>query len=263
MRGLFGKRMPMPGVISGFGGGTFNMDGSPVGMPDMQNVPTTAGGRFGNPLPPAMPAKEGGGWKNVLLGALGGAADGAATFFGGRPLIAEQQQFNRFAAMRQAEQERARAMNLADFERRQQLELQYRPPPAPTEFERALAMANIDPASPEGQALARERAQRMAQGPDPLLQGAPIRGGGTYTGPYSGYAAMMQGGGQGQGAPDTLPADFFDNPQGQRPMQAPAQPIHGARTINRQQYEAKLREFGGDQMSMNTWMRANNVIAGN
>lgn len=76
-----------------------------------------------------------------------------------------------------------------------------------------------------------------------------------------------QGGGQSN-APDRLPANFFDNPpRVQSPQsaaqQGPVPRLQGAQQINQQQYAAKLREFGGDQMSMNAWMRANNIIAGN
>jgi hypothetical protein len=52
--GLFGKKkqMPMPGVISGYGGGTFDVDGTPATPPvTMDMIPTTAGGRYGDPMP--------------------------------------------------------------------------------------------------------------------------------------------------------------------------------------------------------------------
>jgi hypothetical protein len=207
-----------------------------------------------------MPQKRGGGIKDVLLGALGGAADSAATFFGGQPLIAQQQQMQQMMAMRQAEQERARSMDLADYRTKLGIQQEFAQPEV-DEFDAAMMRANIPKGSPRYQEFAEIYAARKAQGPDPMLQGAPLPGGGTYTGPFSGYSGMANQGRAQSGAPDTLPPDFFDGPQ--RAQQAPAQPITGARRINRQQYEQQLREFGGDQMSMNAWMRANNVIAGN
>lgn len=131
-KGLFGRQMPMPGAISGFGGGTFNMDGTQATLPDMQNVPTTAGGAFGNPLPAQAQPKQGGmDWKGALMSALGGAADGAAQFFGGQPLIAQQQQFDRFAAFREAEQQRARALELANYRAKLEMQQQFAQPEAP------------------------------------------------------------------------------------------------------------------------------------
>jgi hypothetical protein len=79
--GLFGKKkqMPMPGVISGYGGGTFNVDGTPVTM-DM--IPTTAGGRYGDPMPQQSQGRPGlgtrllgEGWEGKVA-ALGGALMG-------------------------------------------------------------------------------------------------------------------------------------------------------------------------------------------
>lgn len=48
-------------------------------------------------------------------------------------------------------------------------------PRAPSEFERTLQSANIDPNSPEGQALYRQRANTMAL-PAPQMVGSPERG---------------------------------------------------------------------------------------
>lgn len=106
-KGLFGrsKMMPdMPGVVSGFGGGTFNMDGTqatPVtSMPQNENTQMTTAQRLvANP----PPINEGVDWKGALISALGGAADGAGQFFGNAPLFALQQQAQQRALQQQAQ----------------------------------------------------------------------------------------------------------------------------------------------------------------
>lgn len=247
-RGLFGRQMPMPGVISGIGGGTFNMDGSPAGMPrampEMRNVPTTAGGRYGNPLPAAMPAQKGGGVKGALLAALGGAADGAAQFFGGRPLIAEQQQFDRFAAMRQAEIERNRALDLANYRARLEMQQEFAPPEeAPAFIRNAEAFYSL---SPEEQArvVAVQDIVNPLMRPGPDGQFYPVQRPRPVT--QSDWDSATPIGGQQQASPS-----------------GPAAPIRGAQTINRREYNEMLnRRFGGDQRAMNAWMAQNNIIAG-
>lgn len=251
MRGLFGKTKGLEGM---------KLPAMDSPMPNEITYTPQAQAIMSGEAP--MPAKQGFDWKNVLLQTLGGAADGAATFFGGEPVIRQNMQMQQMMAMRQAEEQRRRAAELADYRTKLGIQQEFAGPPEPTEFERALTMAGIDPRSPEGQALARERAMRMAQGPDPLLQGAPLPNGGTYTGPFSGYAGMARGG-QTASAPDTLPPDFFDSPSDGSPMKAPAQPIRGARTITRQEYSRILQSMGGDQRRMNAWMTQNNVVAGN
>lgn len=136
-----------------------------------------------------MGNKSGGGWKDILMGALGGAADSAATFFGGQPLIAQQRQFQQVQAMRQAEQQRARAAALADYRAKKGIDAEFAQPQM-DEFDTAMSRAGIMPGTPEYGQLAREYAERKARGMDPLLQGAPLPQGGTYTGPFSGYQQM-------------------------------------------------------------------------
>ena len=141
-KGLFGKKpygmaeMPMPGAISGFGGGTFNMDGTQA-TPMQQEITYTPKAQAIMSGEAPMPAKKGGGWKDILLGALGGAADGAATFFGGQPLIAQQRQLQQIMAQRQADDQRRRSLDMADFREQLAIRQQFeRPEPAkPGSFE--------------------------------------------------------------------------------------------------------------------------------
>ena len=65
--------------------------------------------------------------------------------------------------------------------------------PEMDEFDKAMTRGGIQIGSPEYNRLAREYAERKAMGPDPILQGAPLPGGGTYTGPFSGYGGIAGG----------------------------------------------------------------------
>ena len=204
----------------------------------------------------APQGRSGPDWGKIALATLGGAADGAAVHYGGQPLIAQQRQFEMATAQRAAEQQRARAAALADYRAKLGIEQEFAQPETDA-FDRAMSRAGIAPGTPEYARLSREHAERTAGGIDPLLQGAPLPGGGTYTGPFSGYAGMA--GGQSN-APDTLPPDFDFGGGGQS---APAQPLRGPRPISQREYQDQLRAFNGDQRSMNIWMRNNNVIVRN
>lgn len=126
MRGLFGKKMP--GVVSGYGGGTFNMDGTQATPNEITYTPQAQAIMSGAA---PMPAKRGFDWKNVLLQTLGGAADGAATFFGGAPVIRQNQQMQEMMRMREAEQQRRRAEELADFRTQLQIRAEFDKPEGP------------------------------------------------------------------------------------------------------------------------------------
>ena len=188
-KSLFGRStgFQTPGIGDG-------LPGMPTRLPGMENVPTTAGGVFGDPTPPApAPSQGGAGWKNVLLRALGGAADSAATFFGGQPLIAQNLQMQQVMAFRQAEAQRQRAAELADFERKQQIEAQYRAPKVNdtiADFEwyknlspedRALyeQMRPVYRQGADGQFYRVQTGNQTPQGYDALPEGYTIRGGGT------------------------------------------------------------------------------------
>lgn len=113
-KGLFGKSM-MPGQMQ-----------PAYSMPQAQQMQD--GANLG--APGAQP-KQGMDWKNVLMQTLGGAADGAATFFGGQPLIAQQRQFQQAMQARQAEAERQRAASLEDYRTKLGIEAEFAQPEAP------------------------------------------------------------------------------------------------------------------------------------
>ena len=208
----------------------------------------------------APQGRSGPDWRGIGFNVLGNVGDAIAQHYGAAPVYAPQREAQAAAAQRQAEQQRARAAALADYRAKLGIEQEFAQPETDA-FDRAMSRAGIAPGTPEYARLSREHAERTARGPDPLLQGAPNPGGGTYTGPYSAYAALFgnQGGGQGN-APDTLPPDFDFGGSGQS---APAQPLRGPRPISQREYQDQLRAFNGDQRSMNIWMRNNNVIVGN
>lgn len=145
MRGLFGKKMQMPGMGAGFAG----MGGGIVATPEQEAESARLAAMFPNAGMPRdeitytpqaqaimsgeapMPAKRGFDWKNVLLQTLGGAADGAATFFGGEPVIRQNMQMQQMMAMRQAEEQRRRAAELADYRTKLGIKQEFEQPDAP------------------------------------------------------------------------------------------------------------------------------------
>jgi len=217
MRGLFGRSMPGP--ITGFGGGTFNMDGS---LPDMASIPTTAGGRFGNPMPQQQMPRQSfwrGGSKftgrDAIAGALAAIGDGLRGWAGGPTGAVEGLMASRMApeqqAMAMAAEQRKRAADLADFRAKEQIKAEFAPAEKDA-FDRALAGAGIDASSPEGMALYRQRAESMTRDPNDEFVVVPIPGRGTYAGPRSGMAAAL---GQGVPAPSVSPPrPLAPRPQG-------------------------------------------------
>lgn len=167
--GLFGgmKLPPMPGPISGYGGGTFNMDGAQVTPVDTQPfIPT---GDFG-PRPAGIdeaaaytgPAKKGGlfgsgvKWQQIA-GILGDTLMNANG--GGMPYTQMQMQrsqqdnlLKRMQAQRQAELQDQ--MALYDYKRAN-------PEPVEDSFTRALSAAGIQRGSKEWQDMARKRAKML------------------------------------------------------------------------------------------------------
>lgn len=121
MRGLFGKTKGLEGM---------KLPAMDAPLPnEITYTPKAQAIMSGDAPMPAAP--QGKGLKDILLAALGGAADGAATFFGGQPLIAQNRQFQQMAAMRQAEQERQRSMELADYRTKLQIQQEFQQPRGP------------------------------------------------------------------------------------------------------------------------------------
>jgi hypothetical protein len=225
VRGLFGKKLP--GMMGGYGGGTFEALGQTGEIDYTPQARAVMSGQA------PMPEKRGGGIKDVLLGALGGAADGAATFFGGQPLIAQNRQMQQMMAMRQAEQERARSMDLADYRTKLGIQQEFAQPeaPKPGSFEW------FQSATPEQRAL------------------------------YDQYNPVTVATGQG---PIAVPRSTLGGvpsapvgrltPLGPTTQNTPA-PQLGANgmptTLSRQQYQAVVQSMG--QAETDAWARRNNI----
>lgn len=185
-KGLFGKGM-MPGPMD---------SAMPAySMPQDMGVQDANFGGGGG----AMPAK-GGGLKNVLLAALGGAADGASQFFGGQPLIAQNQQMQQIMAFRRAEEQRRRAAELADYRTKLSMQAEFATPEKDA-FDRALVNAGIDPRSPQGVELYRQRAVTMAQGQPQEPRMVTLPDGRAIFGTMDEIRGVLGGGGAQQGAP--------------------------------------------------------------
>ena len=184
-KGLFGKSM-MPGQMQPAYSMPQNMaaqDGANLGIASPQK---RGGGFFGQ-----------GGAGRAIAGSIG---DALLQQSGMAPIYAPQMQFQQAMAARQAEAERQRAASLEDYRKRLGIEAEFAQPEM-DDFDTAMARAGIPKGSPQYNAYAQEFAQRKAQGQDPLLQGAPVPGGGTFTGPYSKYVELYGGGGQAPSGP--------------------------------------------------------------
>lgn len=189
-KGLFGRRpaFQTPGIGDG-------LPGMPERLPDMASVPTTAGGMFGDAMP--EPQRQGGGFfgKGGVGRAIAGTiGDVLLQRNGLEPMYGPQMQMQQVFAQRQAEAERQRAADLADYTAKKEIDARYRPEPEPDTFARTLLGAGIDPASPQGIELYRRRAESMANSQDEFVI-VPIPGRGTYAGPKSGLPSVF-----GQGA---------------------------------------------------------------
>lgn len=164
--------IPMPGAISGYGGGTFNIDGSPAtpvgGLSDLlqqqavqplqQQLPQVT------PPKPGTFDKGGNGWK--ILGLIGDALQvtggGQATY---APAVAHERELETEGRQRLAEllmkQEQARLAReqaLAD----QKTLIDYRAQnPGADMFTRTLQGAGMDLSSPDAKALYRKRAEML------------------------------------------------------------------------------------------------------
>ena len=199
MKGLFGKSMKPDYMMPAYSmpqSGTI-MDGVNLGTPapQQQRQPGfwQGGGKFTG--------------RDALAAALAAVGDGLRGWAGGptgavESLIAGRAAPGQQAAALAAEQ-RKRAAELADYEAKQQIDQRYKTPQV-DDFDRDMARAGILPGTPQYDAYAREYADRKARGADPFLQGAPLPGGGTFTGPFSEYQGMLSGGapaGGGQAPP--------------------------------------------------------------
>jgi len=116
------------------------------------------------PMPTDAP-RQGMGRGQIIAGVLSDALAGAM----GRPgqfaaMLGQQREREQAAQQEQARWHRDRQAGIEDFRTRQQIELQYRPPPAPTEFERNLAASGVLPGTPEWVAAHRDVVRNQREG---------------------------------------------------------------------------------------------------
>lgn len=206
IKGLFGKRMPGP--ISGYGGGTFDLDGrqvTPVSMPQDMTM------RDGANLSAPMPERSGGffgkgGMGRTIAGTIG---DALLQQSGLQPVFGPQMQFQQQMAFRQAEEQRRRAADLADFRTQMQIRQEFAEPEKPQaprfEQDNAGNVWALDPMT--GRPLG-DRPVFVDQNERFINQnGAILRVPNRFA-----TGAQPQGG--QADAPDTLPADFFQGGTG-------------------------------------------------
>lgn len=240
-KGLFGKGMP-GATMTGLGGGVFNMDGTPASMPQDATMRDSA--NLGTPS--AAPQKSGFfGKGGVGRGIAGSIGDALLQQSGMAPIYAPQMQFQQVQAARQAEEQRRRAADLADYGAKKQIDQQYAgPAEAPAFIRNAEAFYQL---SPEDQA----RVVSVQDIVNPMMR----------PGPDGQFYPIAR--------PRPVAQSDWDNaapigPTQQSAPAAPAAPILGAQTIGRREYgEMLTRRFAGDQRAMNAWMAQNNILAGN
>jgi hypothetical protein len=248
-----------------FGGGFDSMD-LPSALPSMSQIPTTAGGMYGDSMPAQQQRKPGlgtrllgEGWEGKLS-ALGGALQGD---YNAIPQYMQGQDIMRARAEQQAAAQREQAQFLAGAQgvglSPQQAQLlgpegvrqytlgQLKPKePVQPRFEQDNA-GNVWALDPMTGRPMSDRPVFVDNTPrETIINGAVVRMPNQY--------ATQQGG----GAPTRPVGRLTPIPNAQA---APAQRLVGPRVISKAEYDAQLRQFGGDQLSMNAWMRNNNVIA--
>lgn len=109
-------------------------------------------------------------WKGIA-GAIG---DFLLQYSGMQPIYGPAMQERRKLAMEEAQYQRHRTDQYADWQKKERWK-QANDKPDEDVFIRTLRAANIDPASPQGQDLLRQRANTMAL-PAPQMIGSPERG---------------------------------------------------------------------------------------
>lgn len=142
--------------------------------------------------------KKGTDWGEVGRNVLGNIGDAIALHYGGAPVFGPMQQqalaFQQQGALlaeRQRQQAELQAQRALDAQNLHQFKVNN---PTPDNFDRALGRAQIDPNSEQGLSLSREYANRLSQGPDPIVQNVSLGPGrGQYTGPLSGLQGAAQG----------------------------------------------------------------------
>jgi hypothetical protein len=243
MRGLFGKKVQIPGVISGFGGGTFNMDGTQATpmQGEISYTPQAQAIMQGQaPMPEQRSFWQGGGkftGRDALAGALAAIGDGLRGWSGGPTGAIEGLMASRMApaqeAAAMAAEQRKRAAELADYRSKLEIQQEFAQPedPKPGSFEW------YQTATPEQRAIYDQYNPVIAttwQGPVPVsrssLGGAPAAPVGRLT---------------------PIQPSIANTP-------APQTGANGMpTTLTRQQYQAVVNSMGAADTE--AWARRNNV----
>ncbi len=128
--------------------------------PDMGQVPMFPGMTPGTgDMQAKKPGFFGeGGLGRILAGAVG---DTLLQNAGMQPVFAPMQQFKQQQAAEQAQWGLRRQQDLADYERKQQIEARYAKPSAPNEFERTLEASGVQRGTPEWTAAMTRRRENM------------------------------------------------------------------------------------------------------
>ncbi len=129
------------------------------------------------PLPPATKpgffARDG-----LGVSLLGNLADGALALNGMRPTFGPAQDARRAQQQALAAHQQERAESLQDWQAKQAYEAAH---PAPSDFDHYLVAAGIDPTSPQGQALYKQKAEASAAPPLMAVSGFDAQGNPTQT----------------------------------------------------------------------------------
>lgn len=133
--------------------------GAAPGMPMPPPVPA------GGPAPSAAPAMAQPGGGANMQAIIAGMSSSSPRVRATAQMLFQQARDQEERALRTQERAQDRAFSLAN-----------RAQPAPTEFDRLLGAAGIQPGSPEAQALARGRLERMGQAPQTNVTVAPAEG---------------------------------------------------------------------------------------
>ena len=183
-KGLFGKSQGFEGI---------NLPAVEQPLPNDITFTPQAQAMRDDPSFAAQP-KQGFDWKKALINVWGGAADAAAQHFGMAPTFGQNQQMQQMMAMRQAEEQRQRAAELADYRTKLGFQQEFETPKVNDTIADFQWFKNL---SAEDRALYEQMRPVYRAGPDGQF--------------YRVDTAPQQ---PQQGAPAELPADFFNPNKG-------------------------------------------------
>ncbi|NQX96250.1 MAG: hypothetical protein HRT64_15265 [Erythrobacter sp.] len=141
-------------------------------------------------------------WGEIGRNVLGNIGDAISTYYGGAPTFAPLQrqalafqQQGQLLAERQRQQAELQNQRIAAQDRQWRERAEFSLANPNDALSQSLRGAGVDLQSPEATALYNQRAQTIARGPDPIVQGVSLGPGrGLYTGPLSGLEGAMQAG---------------------------------------------------------------------